>query len=217
MLKRLKLTKTQILIIPLYIIAANASPYPQGIVNDNLAAAQNFQSEIKSGKYLPELYSGESGKYGDSKPVKSGTFQGTQLETPKYIASNGGESLGGTFLSPGIVPAQNVKSEGEQVSGSQLVALTSDIYTGSHVLDSIDYNNDRIEAIQDNTQPNKGREDRLSELATLKVQKSSIATTSANIHQGAKLNSDTYWQYTGDGSIDAGWPAKDRWISFESM
>ena len=48
-----------------------------------------------------------------------------------------------------------------------------------------------------------------------KVTVDGIAVTSINNHDGVLI--DYYQQYSGDGSTDGGWPAKDKWISFMDM
>ena len=48
-----------------------------------------------------------------------------------------------------------------------------------------------------------------------KVTNDGIAVTSINNHDGVLI--DYYTQYSGNGSTDGGWPAKDKWISFMDM
>ncbi|KAM0804669.1 hypothetical protein BDR22DRAFT_878779 [Usnea florida] len=48
-----------------------------------------------------------------------------------------------------------------------------------------------------------------------KVTVDGIAVTSINNHDGVLI--DYYQQYSGNGSTDGGWPAKDKWISFMDM
>lgn len=48
-----------------------------------------------------------------------------------------------------------------------------------------------------------------------KVTDSGIAVPSINNQDGILI--DYYTQYSGNGSTDDGWPAKDKWISFMDM
>ena len=48
-----------------------------------------------------------------------------------------------------------------------------------------------------------------------KVTVDGIGVTSINNLDGVLI--DYYQQYSGDGSTDGGWPAKDKWISFMDM
>ena len=48
-----------------------------------------------------------------------------------------------------------------------------------------------------------------------KVTVDGIAVTSINNHDGVLI--DYYQPYSGNGSTDGGWPAKDKWISFMDM
>lgn len=43
------------------------------------------------------------------------------------------------------------------------------------------------------------------------------AVTSINNQDGIGSGSDTYKLYKGDGSLEAGWPTKEQWVSFENM
>lgn len=72
-----------------------------------------------------------------------------------------------------------------------------------------DSNVSRIEAYQSHnktqtTDPSGG-----------KVTNDGLAVPIVNNHDGILI--DYYTPYNGNGSIDAGWPAKDKWISFMDM
>jgi hypothetical protein len=43
------------------------------------------------------------------------------------------------------------------------------------------------------------------------------ATPSVNDQDGSAAVVDAYTLYSGDGSAGAGWPGKDRWVSFDAM
>ena len=43
------------------------------------------------------------------------------------------------------------------------------------------------------------------------------AVSSINNQDGIGAGSDTYKTYSGDGSLQAGWPTKAQWVSFEDM
>ncbi|KAH8601169.1 hypothetical protein B0O99DRAFT_608181 [Bisporella sp. PMI_857] len=43
------------------------------------------------------------------------------------------------------------------------------------------------------------------------------AVSSINNNDGIGAGSDRYVMYRGDGSLEAGWPTKDQWVSFEQM
>ena len=48
-----------------------------------------------------------------------------------------------------------------------------------------------------------------------KVTNDGLAVPAVNNHDGILI--DYYTPYNGNGSTDAGWPAKDKWISFMDM
>jgi hypothetical protein len=43
------------------------------------------------------------------------------------------------------------------------------------------------------------------------------AVSTINDHDGIGAGKDTYKLYLGDGSLEAGWPTKEQWVSFEDM
>lgn len=43
------------------------------------------------------------------------------------------------------------------------------------------------------------------------------AVTTINNQDGIGAGSDSYTMYWGDGSLQAGWPTKEQWVSFEDM
>ncbi|KAA6411965.1 MAG: hypothetical protein FRX48_04115 [Lasallia pustulata] len=49
------------------------------------------------------------------------------------------------------------------------------------------------------------------------VENGYIAVSSINDSDGAGQGRDSYEQYTGDGSVSAGWPSSNQWVSFEEM
>ena len=75
----------------------------------------------------------------------------------------------------------------------------------------------RIEAYlrQNRTQSVDSDSDPDSDSSGGKVTVDGIAVTSINNHDGVLI--DYYQQYSGNGSTDGGWPAKEKWISFMDM
>ncbi|KAH7053395.1 hypothetical protein B0J12DRAFT_55214 [Macrophomina phaseolina] len=57
----------------------------------------------------------------------------------------------------------------------------------------------------------------LTRRATGGVVTSGAAVSTINNQDGIGGGSDTYRLYTGDGSLEAGWPTKEQWVSFEDM
>ena len=57
----------------------------------------------------------------------------------------------------------------------------------------------------------------LSILATGGVVTGGAAVSTINNQDGVGAGSDVYKLYSGDGSLAAGWPTEEQWVSFENM
>ena len=180
-------------------ILVNAGPLPQ------LSVPTTSEPVNINGQYTPDVYPGQKGYY-ELSQVNGLLPESDQSPSEiddiiKYVTSQNGGSF--AMASNSIINnAQPLTSNPDTVPISGVPDTSSSDY---------DSNGLTIQHPQQSEIPKKSYN-----LAST-AQTSNKEVNTVNSDGGAKHTSQTYQQYIGDGSINAGWPDKTKWVSFEDM
>lgn len=170
-----------------------ASPFPQTSLNTQ-------STKYGNGQYTPELYPGQKGFYEPNQADKS---------VPELLIPSADNSNYRTSQSPQFAgtTVDGIEDSAQPVQPGQKTTSEDDILASNSI--------NNIGDTQQSQEPYSqvgGAGDTNLNAPTSNPGANSVG--SANIN---KYNPSTYRQYSGDGSISAGWPDQTQWASFEDL
>lgn len=179
------------------LIAVDAKPLPQTSLSRN-----SFNT---NGEYTPDLYPGQKGFYepdiDSSLLAKTDNLPSDIDGVAKYVTKpSGGFSE---------LASNSIENNAQPLPPNQNTVPIS----GVSDTPIPDYNSNGRE-IQQSQQPDTPKK---SEDLALSTQAGNKEMNPVNSDDGATHTTHTYQQYGGDGSLNAGWPDKTKWVSFEDM
>lgn len=174
----------------------NAGPLPQ------LSVPTTSEPDNINGQYTPEVYPGQKGYYEVNSLSPESNQPPSEIDDIiKYVINQNGGSF--------ATASNSIQNNAQPLTPNTNTVPISGVPDTS----SSDYDSNGL-TIQHPQQPEIPKKS--YNLAST-AQTSNKEVNPVKNDGGAKHTSQTYQQYIGDGSINAGWPDKTKWVSFEDM